>query len=659
MKPAAFGIKSSKGIVYVFFIVLLGLAIYANILNSPFQFDDYTFIVGNPVIKDVRHLFARWEEPAIEKRKVLTFLTFAMNYYWGQENTFGYHLVNVILHITTALLLFYVVKLLFDLPVLRYALLEKDRDIFALFAALIFLTHPLQTQAVTYIWERSEVLSAWFYLLSYLFYLLGRLKGNSAWYGGALFVFYVGFFAKGTIITLPFLVILTELILLNLPLRKKYLLSGVLLVTIAGLIILWSTGILTGILKALHLSFLLRDPSPHFYGQYFLTQLRVVLLYVRLVFFPFNQNLDYDFPFSNSFFEQETFWAAVGLAAIAAFAVSSRQKNKLITFGILWFFIYLIPTSSGIALLEPVQEHRLYLSVAGFAIFLVALLFQSVPWPKPRIMLLGGIIAALSLLTVARNDVWTSRETLMQDTIRKSPNNPRPYFVLGSIYFQQERWEEAAQLYRRAIKLNPYYPDPHNNLGLIYIKRGEYREAQEEFRTAMSADSRFIHAYINMGYLASLQKKNREAEEYFLKSLSNPHRFTLGIDKAAVMLGGVYLAENRLPETKTVLNKALVLNPYNERAYFGLGTVYLLENNYPLALEMYKKAVKINPQLSEGYMQIGVTYYVMNDYKQAIEFYEQALKVDSRWENELFLRLAEAYRKIGNNEKAEFYYQQK
>ena len=147
----------------------------------------------------------------------------------------------------------------------------------------------------------------------------------------ARFCFFTLGFCKRTIITLPFLVILTELILLNLPLRKKYLLSGVLLVTIAGLIILWSTGILTGILKALHLSFLLRDPRRTFTDN--ISSPSSGPSFMCGLFFPFNQNLDYDFPFSNSFFEQETFWAAVGLAAIAAFAVSSRQKiSSLLAF---------------------------------------------------------------------------------------------------------------------------------------------------------------------------------------------------------------------------------------------------------------------------------------------------------------------------------------
>ncbi|OGX32721.1 MAG: hypothetical protein A2787_08665 [Omnitrophica WOR_2 bacterium RIFCSPHIGHO2_01_FULL_48_9] len=644
------------------FLVILGLAVYANILRAPFQFDDFNFIVGNPLIKDASRLLAHWEEQAIDKRKILTFLTFALNYQWGKEDPLGYHLGNVILHISAAILLYYVLRQLFSLPALKSSVWKKDQDLFAFGAALLFLVHPLQTQSVTYVWQRSEVLSALFYLLSYYFYLRGRSQGDKRWFAGAVVIFYVGFFAKGTILSLPLLIVLTELSFLNLPQKKVSQLAGTLLAAGAAYFLLWYSGILARIFQMLQLSFLLRDTAPHFYGQYFLTQFKAIALYLRLCFVPLGQNLDYDFPLSNSLWEWPTFSAFLLVAGVMGVAAYFFKKEKLLAFGIFWFFICLFPTSSGFVPLEPVQEHRLYLPVAGFAIFLTAALLKWVRPAKSCPVVLTGIIVILSVLTVSRNFVWTSREALMQDTIRKSPDHPRPYFVLGSIYYQAERFQDAIPLYLKAIELNPFYPDPHNNLGLIYIKQREYKKAEEEFKMAMSVDPSFVHAYINLGYSASLQRKTKEAEGYFLKSLelkeNHPSAFMPGVDKAAVMLSAIYLEHNRLVEAESVLNKALDFNPDNERAYFGLGTVYLLENDYPAALQMYKKVVEINPALFDGHLQTGVTYYFMKDYRKAIEFYEQALQVDPSRSAEVYPKLADAYRGLGDQEKADYYNKQ-
>ena len=198
--------------VHLFIIFSLGLAIYANIFTAPFHFDDYDFVVNNPAIKNIFDISRLWSVNNYHsKTKLITFLTFSINYAQGGDNAFIYHVTNVLLHICAAIFVYFLVLKLCLTPAIKNSNIQDRRESFALFASLLFLVHPLQTQTVTYIWSRSEIVSTIFCLSSIHLYLKGRLQQKIFYFIAAFVVFFVGIFSRGNIIILPLLLLLFEL----------------------------------------------------------------------------------------------------------------------------------------------------------------------------------------------------------------------------------------------------------------------------------------------------------------------------------------------------------------------------------------------------------------------------------------------------------------
>ena len=183
-----------------FVLAMLGFAIYSNTFSSPFVFDDFAAI-GN---RAIRHfdLPVLWH--AFNTRFVVG-LSLAFNYALGKENVTGYHLFNTLIHILNSYLLYRLMRLIFRTsknPPLA------DSKLLSFLTALLFLVHPVQTQAVTYIWQRATSLASFFYLGSLVFYIRARLK-NSLWdYAICLLFAVLGMFTKEIVFTLPFAIAL-------------------------------------------------------------------------------------------------------------------------------------------------------------------------------------------------------------------------------------------------------------------------------------------------------------------------------------------------------------------------------------------------------------------------------------------------------------------
>ncbi|MFT5388309.1 MAG: hypothetical protein ACI9E5_001445, partial [Candidatus Omnitrophota bacterium] len=206
--------RKSPFIIIALFIVL-GVGLYLNTMNAPFQFDDRDFITQSENIKDITDMPAIWNALGHPSRFV-TFVSFALNYHFNQYRPFGYHVVNVALHILNTLLVWIFIQLLY-----KTQPQEKDKTkgrLIALVVALVFLAHPLQTQAVSYITQRFASLATLFYLLTLCLYIKGRLKNNNiGLFTLTIITMLIGMFTKQIAFTMPFIIILTEYVFL----RKK------------------------------------------------------------------------------------------------------------------------------------------------------------------------------------------------------------------------------------------------------------------------------------------------------------------------------------------------------------------------------------------------------------------------------------------------------
>lgn len=394
-------------------ITIAVLLIYSNTFSFPFHFDDVPNIVENNRLRE----FSNFWPPS--GTRYMGFLSFAINYSFDGLNVFGYRLVNIIIHIVNGLLIWWLIVLTFKLPIMENSdmpvLRQTDiSQLIAITSALIFVSHPVLTQAVTYIVQRFTSLSTLFYLLSIVFYikvLLLRIKvkdkfEESSVFSTSILTFYLlslfsavlAMKTKEISFTLPFIIMLYEFMFSGnfikgygqqIRTRVLYLIPFLLTLFIIPLSIAGTDKPAGDIIG--ELSEAMHETVDISRGVYLLTQFRVIVIYIRLLFLPINQNLDYDYPLSHSLFEPKTFSSFVFLLAIFIFAiylfVRSRKTGSgyglLASFGIFWFFVTLSVESSIIPIRDVIFEHRLYLPSVGFFIAFSTAVFNAIDYYLP------------------------------------------------------------------------------------------------------------------------------------------------------------------------------------------------------------------------------------------------------------------------------------
>jgi hypothetical protein len=353
-------------------IVGVALVAYSNTFHVPFHFDDLSNITQNPNIQIKSFSWDRLEQLVKntykESIRVFSYFTLALNYYFGGLDVFGYHLVNLIIHIASGIFLYWFLILTFNLPSLR----EKYGSVsyrVALFTSLIFITHPIQTQSVTYIVQRMASMAGMFYLLSLVLYIKGRLslgRPRVLYFGGMVLSYLVGVFSKENVAILPVFVALYEFYFFqNLDLSPKgrkilFSLVGALLILGAFGFIIWGQRYINVIIEGF-------KERPFTMSERVLTQSRVVLYYLTLLIYPHPSrlNLDYDFPISKTIFDPPTTLISILIiAGLIGYSVWTAKKRPMLSFCILWYFGNLVIESS-IFPLEMVYEHRLYLPAVG------------------------------------------------------------------------------------------------------------------------------------------------------------------------------------------------------------------------------------------------------------------------------------------------------
>ena len=199
----------------IILISCLGIAVYSNTFYCSFQFDDFRFIVGNPSIKNIHHLQNIWN---YWHCRFITLFSFAFNYHLNGLNVFGYHLFNLMVHLVSAILVWWLTLLTLSTPAMKENKITQHADLIALFAGLVFVSHPVQTEAVTYIWQRAASMAALFYLASVCFYIKSRLlfaqnpssRCGRFYYIGALITAVVAMFTKENTVTLPLMILFYE-----------------------------------------------------------------------------------------------------------------------------------------------------------------------------------------------------------------------------------------------------------------------------------------------------------------------------------------------------------------------------------------------------------------------------------------------------------------
>ncbi|MFQ5585924.1 MAG: hypothetical protein ACE5GF_03780 [Thermodesulfobacteriota bacterium] len=369
------------------------LVVYANTFTSTFHFDDIPHIVENYRIRSLGNIPA-----LLLGHRGVTMVTFALNYAVGGLDVVGYHLVNTVVHIVNGTMVYLLVFLTLNVVQQTGEGVDEFRSKrIAICAALLFSVHPIQTQAVTYVVQRMEILASLFYLLALLLFVKGATASAARkrvlLYGGVVLSYILGFFSKEVAITLPAVILLYDFTFISRGRVKGLVERWPLYTILTVLLLLFVVTTLIplggfGDVSEVSAGFTMKNIAP---GEYLFTQFNVLIYYIILLIIPRIQNLDYDFPVSSGLFEAPqiregtvlNFPLPPPVVSLIVFLVimgialylfrrhgGDGRRGRLVAFFIFWFFILLSPTSSFIPIKDVIFEHRLYLASAGFFVIL-------------------------------------------------------------------------------------------------------------------------------------------------------------------------------------------------------------------------------------------------------------------------------------------------
>ena len=548
------------------------LVVYSNSFLGDFFLDDEGSIRQNPTIRRLWPLSKLLSPPmqtSVSGRPILN-LTLALNYAASGLRVWSYHLVNLVIHAAAALLLYGIVRrtLVSDPMRNRY---ETRADLLAMISAVIWAVHPLQTESVTYIVQRSESLAGLFYLGALYSAIRGCGSGKSnLWTAVAVLLCALGICTKETLVTAPVVILLYDRIFLSGSFKKALRARMTLYIGLAGtwlLVPIISLGARSG-----STGFSAPGSGPI---AYCLTQLGVITHYLRLSFQPHPLVMDYAWQIEKN--PVAVILPGILLGVLVFLTVWAFFKKSPVGFLGAWFFLILAPTSSIFPIhTEIAAERRMYLPLAAVVV-LVVLLFDfaldqlgkrrisSKPWKSLTVAVLVFLcVAILGLLTLRRNREYQNAETMWELVLKERPQNSRARLNLGVIYLVHGRKQDAITQYQKALEYSHESMDLvylHANLAHLLLGQGELEKSWMHFEEAMR---------LNPG------------NEVFMMNF--------GID-----LG----RRGRFKEAETVFTRALALNQKNGIIRYNLGRTLELQGRTGEAMESYREALRLKPNWPE------------------------------------------------------------
>lgn len=537
------------------------LCVYGQTFRYSFHFDDYYFITENLKIRDIGRVRDIWHSLGKPSRFIGMY-SFALNYHFHQTDVFGYHLVNVLIHMVNGFLVYWL-----GLLTLRIRSIGAERPyILAASTALLFVGHPMNTQAVTYISQRFASLATLFYLSSLCFYIQGRLAAGNRRKVSFVFFFLcavLGMFTKQIVLTLPVCILLYEYCFLDAG-KKLKIFRRPYWVILLGLFLIIPT------LQSWDFSrlFDVKIESRSHAGDiltsytYMLTQFRVIPAYIRMMFVPIGQTLDYDFPASTQFWAWPVWGGMIFIFSIIACAVMMIKRNPLIGFGILWFFLTLGIESTFIPIYQVIFEHRCYLPSIGLLFALNVFLRQSFKSRKKYLVCIMVIVTVFAWTAYKRNQVWENETTLWKDIKQKAPRKMRPYIHLGVSYIMKGDYDLALNEFNEALKISQDDYKIYHNRGIAFEMKGDLENARKDYTRSIELNPGSAPGYTNRGSLmVKLQQYNMALRDY---------------------------------------NKAIKLNPSYADAYVGRGNLYFLAGRYEKSLNDLVRAKELGSPIEDS-----------------------------------------------------------
>jgi len=590
-------------------IVCAAVATYANSLSIPFVLDDQASVVQNGDIRDLRNL-ARVLQPTPDSPtagRPLVSLSFALNYAAGGLDPVGYHLVNLILHTLCALMAFGLVRRTLELPSMRDRWGRVSADVAAA-AALLWVVHPLTSEVVNYVTQRTESMAA----LCLLVTMYGAVRASTSpqgrWDGVAIVACFLGTLCKETIVVTPVLVALFDRLFLVGSWRQAYRDRGSLYL---GLMASWF--VLAGLLWSGPRSAVGGFSAGVDVWTYLLNQAVVIVDYLQKTIWPVRLVAFYGWPLPLTLAQV---WpqAAVVLALLVATAVACVKAPRLGYLGA-WFFITLAPTSSFVPIATEVgAERRMYLPLMALATLAVAAAWgllgrlraldanhrgTTAPgWASAALTL--GVAGGLATATVARNREYATPITLAQTIVDRRPSGVA-HHMLGEQLAIANRVDEAVGHLRQAVaqgNTRAHYP-----LGVLLLQRRDVAGATQQLEEVVR--------------LSGVPQAMRWLEPPLLDVL-----------QARGFLGQIYATERRWADAEVQAREVLAKAPGHPDARRVLGAALVGQQRWAESIDEHRQYLKARPGDAQARVNLGVAFIATGQLDAAIDQFQQAVAAD-------------------------------
>lgn len=596
--------KPSRGGFLAVAAILLAVAVlYGHTLRAPFYLDDQWAIIDKYLLRDlqaaVRNLFGQ---------RGLTDLSLALNYRLSKLSLPSLHLTNIALHAGCGLL----VWLLLNRLLASFWL--------SLLGTLLYVCHPLQTQAVTYLVQRATVLGAFFFLLAFLLYLRARdaLSAGCSRRSPAFFLPYLAalmagacaVLSKENTATLPLVLVAYDyLVPLKVKRSRQQIICDYLPFFVAPLMAGCSMLVKVSAAGGNAALFVplasLEHNSP---VNYLVTQFSVIWVYLRLLVFPYGQALEHDYPVVSELLTMQNALALAGLLLLCRVVWSMRRSRPLLAFGVAWFFLGLAVESSVIPL-DPLFEHRLYLPMFGF----VLVLLDGLPalWGEKwtKVFLVVSLLVC-AVLTWQRNALWNDPVALYEDNLKHVPGSERASETLAAYYGRVGRFPEERQMLEATAARFPGNPIVAINLAKVNAEEGRWVEAFALLDDRIERMPDHAAYYETAAEFAKKLGDVPRAIAYLQRGLS-----AKGADTTRLLndLGVLYSELGNSVLAEKFLRDSLAINEDNPVAYLNLGKEYYLQGRLPEAKASLWRAQELEPGNPETLEGLGLVTLKLGD----------------------------------------------
>jgi len=581
-------------------LLLLALVValtYGHTLDVPFYLDDFSSIQENPVIYQWQGTLGElWQFSAL---RIIGYLTFALNYQVHQFQVAGYHLVNILIHLLTGYAVWGLLRGLVRTPLLTDTLGPATKHWLPLTVALLFLLHPLQIQAVTYIVQRLASLAALFYIGALASFIQARLShsplSRNLWALSCLLLILLAFFTKQNTATLPIALLLLELTFFPLHRPRLILIGTFALLGTASIWVILALVFQQNPFSLQAMQALTQETTEISRTAYLATQMSVLWTYLHLFIWPSSSHIDYDYPITNSFLvtnpnyhfvaqilHSEALFALCGHLILLGLAYYYFRRRPLIAFSI--FFYYLAHTieSSFIPIRDVIFEHRTYLPNLGLTILLGWLLVKQLPQTfitlginqatakTTTATVIVIVLLILATSTWQRNQKWRDPIALWQHNVEQSPGQQRGWIILGKHLLQAQRPAEGLAALNHAVTKEP---------------RGD-----GTYTLSVSPETA-LNIVVAHKMLRQYDQALKWIDIAFLNSTLRP------FDQAKFLVnkGNIFYEQGRYPEAEASYRQAIQVYPQNLKARINLAGVFGITGRHQEAVALYQEVLAIEP----------------------------------------------------------------